>query len=68
MSDDRYTIRPKYGFGYQILDGTEIVETCETRIAAIERVRARGGRLALRWQRIDFGDGIVYPHDFTAHD
>ncbi|MBZ9926770.1 hypothetical protein [Mesorhizobium sp. BR1-1-4] len=62
---ERLTVRLAYQRGWQVVDGSTIVDTFETKEDAFRCLVDRGGRLRLAWRRTIIS-GQSKPCDFSA--
>ncbi|TPK38727.1 hypothetical protein [Mesorhizobium sp. B2-5-3] len=62
---DRLTVRLAYQRGWQVVDGSTILETFETKEGAFQFLLDRCARVHLRWGRTVIG-GQDAPYDFAA--
>ncbi|OBQ68426.1 hypothetical protein EFV37_24960 [Mesorhizobium loti] len=65
MASDRLLVRSAYQRGWQIVDGSAIVETFETKEDAFQCLVDRGARVHLSWKRTVIA-GAEVPYDFCA--
>ncbi|MES0135606.1 hypothetical protein NKJ88_11720 [Mesorhizobium sp. M0016] len=65
MPADRLTVRFAYQIGFQVLDGSAILQTFEKQDEAFKFVLERGARVWLAWSRTVIG-GQTAPFDFAA--
>ncbi|ODA95013.1 hypothetical protein BFX40_20515 [Mesorhizobium sp. SEMIA 3007] len=65
MDSQRLTVRSAYQRGWQVVDGSAIVETFETKEDAFQCLVDRGARVHLNWRRT-FIAGASVPYDFSA--
>jgi hypothetical protein len=62
---DRLTVRFAYQRGWQVVDGSTILETFDTKEGAFQYLVDRGARVHLQWRRTIIGGGSK-PYDFSA--
>ncbi|ESZ35776.1 hypothetical protein X731_30585 [Mesorhizobium sp. L2C054A000] len=62
---DRLTVRFAYQRGFQVVDGSAILQTFEKQDEAFNFVLGRGARVWLAWSRTVIG-GQTAPFDFAA--
>jgi hypothetical protein len=65
MSGERLTVRLAYQRGWQVVDGSTILQTFDTKEDAFQFLVDRGARVHLVWSRTVIG-GQTAPFDFTA--
>ncbi|UVK39942.1 hypothetical protein LHFGNBLO_001357 [Mesorhizobium sp. AR10] len=65
MPADRLTVRFAYQRGFQVVDGSTILQTFEKQAEAFKFVHGRGARVWLAWARTIIG-GQTAPFDFAA--
>ncbi|TPM55370.1 hypothetical protein FJ959_18370 [Mesorhizobium sp. B2-2-4] len=62
---DRLTVRLAYQRGWQVVDGSTVLRTFETKEGAFQFLVDRGARVHLHWRRTKIG-GQEPPYDFDA--
>ncbi|TGR34622.1 hypothetical protein EN845_01175 [Mesorhizobium sp. M8A.F.Ca.ET.202.01.1.1] len=62
---DRFTVRLAYQRGWQVVDGSAIAHTFETKEDAFQSLVDRGARVHLSWRRTVIA-GASVPYDFSA--
>jgi hypothetical protein len=62
---ERLKVRFAYQRGFQVVDGSHVLETFDTRDEAFRYVDARDARVWLQWARMVIG-GQTMPCDFAA--
>ncbi|TIQ18871.1 MAG: hypothetical protein E5X51_23390 [Mesorhizobium sp.] len=62
---DRLKVRVAYQRGFQVVDGSTILQSFDNKEDAFKFVHARGARVWLRWDRTVIG-GQTVPYDFDA--
>ncbi|TIT69106.1 MAG: hypothetical protein E5W90_02050 [Mesorhizobium sp.] len=65
MASDRLIVRLAYQRGWQVVDGSTILTTSETKEAAFQHLVASGARVRLDWRRTLIA-GQSKPCDFSA--
>ncbi|TPN16270.1 hypothetical protein FJ973_06140 [Mesorhizobium sp. B2-1-3] len=62
---ERLTVRLAYQRGWQVVDGSTVLATFETKEGAFQYLVDRGARVHLQWRRTKIG-GQEPPYDFAA--
>ncbi|WP_036262955.1 hypothetical protein [Mesorhizobium sp. WSM2561] len=62
---ERLKVRLAYQRGWQVVDGSTVMQTFENRDDAFRFVHGKGARVLLAWSRTVIG-GQAAPFDFTA--
>ncbi|MBZ9678279.1 hypothetical protein [Mesorhizobium sp. ES1-1] len=63
--NERLTVRSAYQRGWQVVDGSTILETFPAKEEAFQFLVDRGARVRLQWGRTVIG-GRTAPYDFSA--
>jgi hypothetical protein len=65
MPADRLTVRLAYQRGWQVVDGSVVLATFDTKEGAFQHLVEQGARVHLQWGRTVIG-GQTAPFDFAA--
>lgn len=65
MDSERLIVRLAYQRGWQVFDGSTILETLDTKEGAFQILVDRGARVWLQWGRTVIG-GKTVPYDFCG--